>query len=150
MSILSPKIEKTASEKPEFAEILANYKSFYNTIDFSVHDASASKDIERLSKTTQLILQYDTLINLNNDFYALIASIEVASKEFKHIKKAFQKYKEELHTYSDIDNLKQMVAVVDELRTILRNIEKSDMEVLNKEVKSAKEQSSKMQVLIGK
>ena len=150
VSILSPKIEKTASEKPEFAEILANYKSFYNTIDFSVHDASASKDIERLSKTTQLILQYDTLINLNNDFYALIASIEVASKEFKHIKKAFQKYKEELHTYSDIDNLKQMVAVVDELRTILRNIEKSDMEVLNKEVKSAKEQSSKMQVLIGK
>ncbi len=136
-------------EKSEYAKILENYKAFYNTFDYTIHDETAKTDIERLNGYFQELIKFDTIIDLHKTYYNLIDSIELTIKKFGYIEKTFHEYKETLQPHTDINSIEQLKAILVNLRKTQAYLQSTDLKSLNKTIKSAKEQSERNRLLIG-
>ncbi|MBQ8704023.1 MAG: hypothetical protein IJ524_06575 [Bacteroidales bacterium] len=146
---LNPKMETLLSQKPEYSEILKNYRSFYEGINWAIHDNSINEDNIRLFNVLSSFTKYDTLINLYNRFYDILAENEVTAKDFKHIRKTLVQYRNTLSLPSSINDINQMKKMVADMEKMKSTLQTNDKKALDKEVKSAKEYNDKLRILIG-
>ena len=144
---LNPRIENKMSGKVEFAELQSGYKSFYNAIDFNIYDKTAKTDNERLGKSYQTMLQFDTMATLYETYYSLVNTIDLSLEDSKHINRAFQEYKASIQLPTDTESLPALRAVVREVEAIQKHISISDLKALNKAIRSTKDPSEKIKLL---
>ena len=145
---LCPQIQKKAENLP----LKTDLDAYINGIDYHVHDIKASSDFDRLDIYIKNLRSYDIMADLQIQYNSLNSQINEVIGKNKIIKNVYNNYisKSTLTNEITTENINKTNRIVFEMQTILNNLKSSDLNVLEKTLKSQKkEEETQIKTLIG-